>query len=230
MQEHLKHHPLSYFMYDPPIRIYEPADWGMSPQGLGFIEQNGVWHVTDWIGENNYPNAADIWEEIASWQGSTLTPIVNALAQLTPGQSRRLLASPVGWIDNPEPYRSSFVDLQHISECVLPETEDLHKEHVEHGDLMCSALWWQIVTGEKVNGGRLIARKIGDTRYEAAAPIKEHPPEYQLAFIGWLPIDEIDLVVGDMAANPDDINKEIQAALWMLDKINPQLSVNLTNA
>ena len=50
--------PLEAFLSDPPIPM--TCD---SKVGVELIERGGVVHILDWIGEQNYPHAADFLEE-----------------------------------------------------------------------------------------------------------------------------------------------------------------------
>ena len=54
--------PIEYFLVDPP----QPVDLetlGIVPRGVHLIEKEGVWHVFDVVGQDSYPNVADLVEE-----------------------------------------------------------------------------------------------------------------------------------------------------------------------
>jgi hypothetical protein len=202
----LKRYPFSYFVKDPPILVEDPSAWGLNPQGISYIESGGYWHALDWIGANNYPNVADILEELLNGWCSGLLPLTDKehIRLLVPHQSRRLLFHPHGWIENFKVYRDAWVDDGKRDVCLLPDNDPRREEHIR-GEDMCAALHWQVVEGGKLGSGRFTTRKIGDCTYEAIAPMKGEPPIYKLAHIMWLPIDEIHVIDSEAEKDKDPV-------------------------
>jgi hypothetical protein len=226
MQKHLKEdpYPWEYYMFDPPILMRNPSDWGVTSQGLTWVEQNGVWHAIDWVGQMYYPNAADVMEEAFSGNGSGLLPLNDKehIAKLTP-QSRRLLVHPRGWLYNAREFKRDLAPIPGRS-CILKSGKERTKHLSKSTDIDCASLHWQSVTdnwtaysGEK----RLGQVTVGDTKYTAARPPDGIVPKWGVAIIGWLPIDEIHIVDGD---DKDRVHK----ALSMLQQYS-QLPLYLTN-
>src|SRR5262249_38923290 len=54
--------PIEYFLVDPPQPV-ELGALGIAPRGVHLIENEGVWHVFDVVGQESYPNVADFVEE-----------------------------------------------------------------------------------------------------------------------------------------------------------------------
>ncbi len=69
--------PLEDFILDPPVRV--PAELGISPIGVTFIPEilptgEIIYHVADWIGENNYKNVWDYFAEARLYGSSRRLP------------------------------------------------------------------------------------------------------------------------------------------------------------
>ena len=220
MKKHLEKYPFGYFLYDPPILIEDPTTWGICPQGISYIFKEGVYHAVDWIGENNYPNAADILEEAFNMNGSGLIPLNSQMDKLTLGKSRRLLVHPKGYLKNNKPYKEQYLALKRIPECFRKKGFQQHKS--PENPQACASLHWQTVTGETPAIGRYVNRTVGSTTYEAVAPIKDVTPEFGIAIIGWFPIDELHIV------HSDD-NSEMDRIMKALKDINPSIPTFLTN-
>lgn len=54
--------PFASTIVCPPAPVDVNA-LGLSPIGVKLIEVNGVWHVFDWVGSNNYPTVASFVDE-----------------------------------------------------------------------------------------------------------------------------------------------------------------------
>ena len=220
MQKYLETYKYSYFLFDPPV-VINPAEWGVCPQGLSFVFNQGYWHVMDWIGATHYPNAADILEEAYEHGGSTLTPLKQDLQKLTPGYSRRLLIHPRGHVVDPTYLKENRLPLERIPLCFLEEEDYRRDMHINNPLDMCAALHWQGIIS-KVDTRDLVERSIGDTTYKAISLPNSVELKYEPAIIGWLPIDEIHLV-----DSPD--KDEINEALKFLSDYT-SLPTYLTNA
>lgn len=219
MKKHLEKYKFGYFVYDPPILIDDPTTWGICPQGISYIFKDGVYHAVDWIGVNNYPNAADILEEAFSMNGSGLVPLNPQIAKLTVGKSRRLLVHPRGYLNNNTSYKEKYLALERIPHCFRPKGKQQHKSPLVAEP--CASLHWQTVTGGLPEIGRYVQRTIGSTTYKAVAPIEGDVLDHSLAIIGWLPIDELHLV-------QSEDNQEMDRIMKALKDIDPNIPVFLT--
>lgn len=220
MKKHLDKYPFGYFLYDPPILIEDPTAWGICPQGISYIFKEGVYHAVDWIGNNNYPNAADILEEAFAMNGSGLIPLTPQINKLTMGKSRRLLVHPNGYLKNNKPYKENYLALERIPACFRPKGHQQHKQpNIKEP---CASLHWQTITGGIPSLGRHVMRTVGSTTYEGIAPIENETPDYGIAIIGWLPVDELHVV------HTDD-NSEMDRIMKALKDIDPSIPMFLTN-
>jgi hypothetical protein len=51
--------PIEMSLLDPPLPIELDA-LGVAPRGVHLTEKEGVWHVFDVVGQDNYPNVCDV--------------------------------------------------------------------------------------------------------------------------------------------------------------------------
>jgi hypothetical protein len=190
---------LAYFLYDPPISISpeEEVIYGLCDQGISYITDpsTGILHAQNVVGRNNYPNTADVLMEILNGWASALVPLQGENVKLLePIKSRRLIYHRGGYLHNYGDYRREYLQLSNIQQCMLPESDDRYLAHIR-GDDMCASLHWQhVIGGNQEKDSRHTVRTIGEMVYDAYAPIENWPPEEGLALIGWLPIDEINIV------------------------------------
>lgn len=220
LQKHLSKYPFGYFLYDPPILINDLTTWGICAQGISYIFKEGYYHAVDWIGENNYPNAADILEEAFNFGGSGLVPLNPQIGKLTMGKSRRLLVHPNGYLKNNKVYKENVLALEKIPQCFRPKGFQQHiKPNINEP---CASLHWQTVTGGTPSSDRYITRTIGDTVYKAVAPIPGEDPIFGIAIIGWFPIDELHVIYSD---DRSDMDK----ALSLLKDINSSIPTYITD-
>jgi len=222
MRKHLEKYPFGYFLYDPPILIEDTAEWGICPQGISYIQKDGIYHAVDWIGANNYPNASDILEEAFQTGGSGLVPLNVQLNKLTCGKSRRLLVHPRGYLNNNQIYKKEYKKLDRIPTCFRPKNSQHHKSVLSSEP--CASLHWQVVEGGTPNrqDARYVSRTVGSTTYDAVSPLDNEKPDFSLAIIGWLPIDELHLVDSE---DKDEITK----AMDFMSMMGISLPTYLTN-
>ena len=217
---------------DPPIWIQDPSALGIAPQGISVVELGGIYHAFDWIGvsEPGYPNPADILTEVLLKDGSTLVPITKELELLEPGQSQRLLVHPHGLVFNAAGLKKGRHEIPGIPNCFLPEG-DMRDYHLGNNDQYCAGLHWQNVEkAKKIDGrSREATKRIGDIEYGCMLPPDNFKPEYGVAVIAAIPIDEIHLVVGNMAENPPEINDLIQESIDLIGGMNISLPIFLTD-
>jgi hypothetical protein len=208
-------YPLSYFVYDPPIHVESLLDWGLCDQGISYMQSGGVYHAMTVVGLENYPNVADILEEWKNGWSSTLVPLMGeGVRLLTPVKSRLLIFSRAGWLPEYKKYRKSYIELETINECFLPDVDPIRKEHLKGKD-MCASLHWQHVTGGTLidtREPRKVGRKIGQAYYEAVGPIDEIPAT-DYALVAWRPIDELNLIDPAEAVDKSPLDEALEFLL-----------------
>lgn len=186
-------HPLEDFIIDPPAILDSDgfAALGVSPRGVTLLEINGVYHILDWVGSENYPNVADFLEEVRRFGLSRRLPRNLDFAKLT-AQSRLLLLHARAYIHNFHEYVwGGWVNIKY-NRCPT--------KHPEHGlvepPLMCAGVWWQDVEGgqpSKSNSAhpRLVHRKMPSFSYEAACRPEGVAPLYNTAIFASFPISRL---------------------------------------
>lgn len=95
------------FLIDPP-KIVDLDALGVTPRGVHLIEKNGVWHILDWVGAENYPNVADMVEEIRRFGLSRRLSDKLDFSKLTK-DSRILLIHPRAFIRNIHDYIEGYM-------------------------------------------------------------------------------------------------------------------------
>lgn len=91
--------PVEDFLFDPPIPVDAEA-LGVKPRGVKYVQgPDGVTHVLDWVGADNYPNAADFVEEVRTMGMSRKIPKNMDFGLLEPG-SRLVVLHPRGYLKN----------------------------------------------------------------------------------------------------------------------------------
>jgi hypothetical protein len=212
--------PLEEFFVCPPHEIgndlakslgLKDAQGRPKYRGVRLLERDGVTHVLDVVGEQFYPNAADIIEEGRRFGFSRRCELSAAseYAKLSP-RSRLMLAHPRGIIRNPIPYFAQWIDFLNYHPC--PRKLEAHRlmvdEHAACKDFqMCAGLWWNDVTdgtrfydesdGDKE--ARFVVRRLPSLEYIAACKPEGVEPEYALAIIASLPLTRIVIVDGEGA-------------------------------
>jgi hypothetical protein len=195
-------HPIECFLLDPCQQI--GADLlGLSPIGVSLFEDaNGITHVMDWIGAENYPNVADFIEETRRHGVSRRVAKTLDFARLSVGSrlfaahSRALIQNPGDWYDgvseedvewHPCPAHTAY---SHCGRGLA--TPHLLQPHVNGGT--CARLWWHDVTGGEVSDDGTYYRTIGSTTYAAQERPEGVTPVYELALFGAFPIAQIEVV------------------------------------
>lgn len=90
--------PIEHFLIDHPIPV-NPAQLGISTQGVTLIERQGVWHIVDFVGESHYPYPQDFIEEARAIGVSRKLPRTSDFAKLTP-ESTLILIHPKARLKN----------------------------------------------------------------------------------------------------------------------------------
>jgi hypothetical protein len=183
--------PLEDFLLNPP----QPVDLealGIGPRGVHLIEKNGVWHVFDVVGQENYPNVCDVIIE-AKTLGVSRRCELPDYSKLSP-ESRLVLIHQRAFIQN---------HLEYIDRFTEQEKDDFRCPRGRHDpdDLseMCAGLWrHDVVEGVERNpeGHRdLVSRRLecGALYHCYGRPI-DLTPVYRYAIFGIFPIGGIEVV------------------------------------
>ena len=192
--------PVEMFLLDPPQPVELDA-LGIAPRGVHLIEKEGVWHVFDVVGQDNYPNVCDLIEE-ARWLGVSRRCELLDYSRLTK-ESRLVLIHQRAFIKNYEEYPKHFTS-QEADDFKCP-----YKHHsIGNLDEMCAGLWWHDVV-EGVESDQEDHRGPINRKLECGAIYgcynrpPEITPEYQYAIFGIFPIGQIEVI-----EDPDDRTHE----------------------
>lgn len=212
--------PLEYFIVDPP-HVVDLAALGVTPRGVHLVEREGVWHIFDVVGQDNYPNVLDVIEEGRDMGFSRRCELPD-YSRLGPN-SRLILIHQRAMITNYSEYVSRLTDEQREAfECPIEvwmnrmgsgvgESEKIHD--LDDLTTMCAGLWQYDVEGADIEGGefqddgstkpRLYRKLEGGAMYPGWPRPEEIEPEYRYAIFMSLPLARL-VVVND----PDDNTHE----------------------
>jgi len=192
-------HMVECFLCDLP-RPVEAAVLGLSPRGVTlFADQDGTTHILDIIGEDSYPFVADFVEETRALGLSRRLPRTTDFSALTPA-SRLFTVHRRALIANPQDYYAAgiaeamhdcpaYTSYLHCSRGGRP-----HAASVADDAEPCARLWWHDLDGDKESAGQPIARRVGDTVYQAHARPAGVVGQYELAIFGAFPIRQLEIV------------------------------------
>jgi hypothetical protein len=212
--------PLEHFMFCPAQAI--PSEFGVVPLGQRIVGEEGEQMVLDWIGESNYPNCMDFWEEVRVMGASRHITQDTALrlrpgARLFPIHPRAIIRN---WLDYPGRY---------MGEC--PKCKTKHQIDRVHGILDrempwfpkeypyantqqypytgCTGYWQEDITGGKPyeeddedHDERMVRRILPWGVYGGLSSPSEFvgkyylKPDYEPGIMGWLPINRIHVING----------------------------------
>jgi hypothetical protein len=198
--------PLEEFFVDPPIRVDLHA-LGITPRGIHLIEQNGVWHVADWIGSQHYPNVADFIEEGRRFGFSRRCEGID-YSRLTE-RSKMVLLHARAWIDNADEYLNYFCRVRPVpgteyDPCPCGRPDHQYKNNPE----MCAGVWWNDVEGgDETGDGRAVTRKMPSFTYDAFYRPAQVNPDYQTAIFLTLPITRLVVVKADDKSHKQKVAK-----------------------
>lgn len=214
--------PISWFLLDPPVVVDKTMEesLGISEIGVKLIKRPNaeVWDVWDIVGQNNYPNVADMVMEIAKL-GLSRRIAVGEAFELLSSESRIILLHRRAHIENFHDYYGTiFMESDEMARDDRPEMDKElscprrilealglrtgpHHEADPGGNSheMCAGLWWEDVTnGERLYDPdlrkRSVRRVLGDTTYIAREKPEEVEPEYELAIFAKMPIRQIEVI------------------------------------
>lgn len=213
--------PIEYFLVDPP-QLLDPK-LGISRKsaiGVKLIQRqdgSGVWDVYDWIGEENYPNVADMVEEIRHFGMSRRFELASddEYAKIT-SDSLYFLIHRRAWIGNCEPYYKTYIPvgvdaLTRYNPC--PKNFNSHKMMMEQTDQCkdlqpCLGLCWNDIEGGEPYppdslpfqaDPRRVVRKMpwGEYRAVSAPDLEYESPDYHPAIFFRGHLSRIVVVKGD---------------------------------
>lgn len=192
--------PFECFLIDPP----QPVDLealGLGPRGVHLIQKDGVWHVFDVVGQDNYPNVCDVVIE-AKTMGVSRRCELPDYSKLSLN-SRLVLIHQRAYIENYREYLNRFSQ---------QETDNFRcprKRHeIESLEEMCAGLWrHDVVEGieRDAEGHReLVSRKLEcGALYRCYGRPIDVKPQYKYAIFGVFPIGQLEVV-----RDPDDQTHE----------------------
>lgn len=197
--------PIEDLLVDPPIRI-DMEKLGLMSVGVKLIERDGVWHVLDIVGRENYPNVADFLEEARRFGVSRRFPKNLDFSKLT-AESRMLLAHKYAWVENFDEYANYWVPMdEHIvrtgtkrgdyNPCPCGRAEHRFDRHPE----MCAGVWWQDVEQAVNTVERVVERRMPSFTYTAARRPFDTKPQRALAIFGTFPLHRL-VVIKDPKNN-----------------------------
>ena len=186
------------FILDLPQTV-NPAQLGLSAQGVSFIERQGIWHVVDLIGAVHYPHAADFIEEARAIGVSRKIPRTSDFGKLGPGSSL-ILIHPTGRVTNADalaPFAPGFG-------CPCG------KGHP--ADQPCAGYHWWTAPGD-LPGGKV--RTLKRTAYRVKTLRGLSPePSFTAAYIMAVPISNLSVIGNsDGSVNRGSLDSAQQSGL-----------------
>src|SRR5262245_17822038 len=183
--------PVEMFLLDPSQPVELDA-LGIAPCGVRLIEKEGVWHVFDVVGQDNYPNVCDVIEE-ARWLGVSRRCELLDYSRLTK-ESRLVLIHQRAFIKNYQEYPKHFT-IQEANDFRCPYKHP----RVDDLDELCAGLWWHDVVegikpGEESHRDPVSRKLECGASYGCYAQPAEVKPEYQYAIFAIFPIGQIEVI------------------------------------
>jgi hypothetical protein len=177
--------PIENFLLDPPI-VQDWKDMGVTEIGMKAIQdKEGVTHMIDVVGSNNYPNVADFIEEVRHFGLSRRVSGNFNFEQLT-SKSRIILLHKRAMIENAHDYNRQ-------RSCPKGVVEHRHDKRP-----MCAGLWWEDVEPGPLDKteevGRALVRTMPAFSYEAQQRPGGIVPEYKMAAFANFPIYGIEVI------------------------------------
>lgn len=209
--------PINYFLRCLPIivedasgRMVIDSDHGpieITPRGVSLVEINGVCHVFDFVGAENYPNVEDFVREAAILGVSRRLELEAGDYARLSRLSNLVLVHSRAWIENSAAYYEAMSEKERsFFEC--PRAHEPHK--IGDREKGCAGLWRhdlesiterEPITDEKdfdrVMGGREIPCGAIYAGYERPKNIR---PAYKAAVFAAFPIKNIAVINDDTTA------------------------------
>ncbi len=175
--------PLEHFLCDPPQPL--PDRFPLAPQGVQIVARPAGTVVFDWVGQEHYPNVADILEEGRCHGFSRRVPRSTDFARLRPPVWLALVHALGATPD------TAYADL------VAAEGRAWRCPTGKHrGGEGCAGVWWEDVTGGEPVAGppRAVVRTVGSTRYHAYGRPLDWQPAARPAVVAVLPLSRIAVI------------------------------------
>lgn len=204
------------FLIDPIYPVDEKL--GIKARGLSTIERDGIIHIVDWIGENNYPNFPDWFEEIGHLGFHQRVETSFDFKQLDQLNSRFLLVHPNAYIPNVKARARLLKDSAWADETlyvdVCPMVPEKHFKDHEPMEMCAGLSWYHIVKGEEVEAN-LVSRSMPSFSYHGFESIGKLTVEP--GFCASFPISMVTPVMYKGDSDLCDINLEraMNNGLWM---------------
>lgn len=194
-------HPIEEMICDPPIPIDE-AELGMSARGMTLMVTGGRTVLLDHVGQESYPNVADILEEGRRHGFSRRVQSTIDFSLIAPG-TRLALVHPRAIIDDTVHVAALLgydvgSDAQPCPQIV--GQKHCGREPRGHSGKLCARFWWQDIPNSRWDSPtpearRLAEAHVGSTTYYAwERPRAEFDVFYRPGIIAFLPISGIAVV------------------------------------
>ena len=190
---------LSECLIDPPIST---EHLNLSAQGMTPVTQDGVVHVLDRVGRENYANAADAYEEGCRLGFSRRIPKTFDFSLLT-AASRLILVHDHALVENPgdlHPYRCP-------------------KGRHEHPDHLCVGACWQDIEGgtpsPREGDPWVVTRTLPSVSYHAWRAPEGVTVRHRQAMFLALPITQVEVIKGE--GSEESLRRAALAALPVLE-------------
>lgn len=205
--------PVEDFLFDPPLPV---AALGLPARGVLILERpdgSGVHDVWDRVGESNYPNVADMVEEIRRYGLSRRAGKGLNFSLLGPG-SMIFLTHPRAILSNAAELaamlrqeRQEAYDATREFRC--PCGKRAHAGYLADPVGMCAGLWWEtVVKGEASFDTyaplRTVERQNGSTAYVARQAPHGFKPAWEEGVFARFPIHQV-AVIADPEGDQDQI-------------------------
>jgi hypothetical protein len=180
--------PIVNFLYDYPYPI--PEDLEIKDRGLTLFEYGGFWHVIDHVGQNNYPNFTDWWEEICRFGFHQRTESTLDFEKLDPAgslwivsHSRGLVrsANDINWLLE----NAQYDDRTHYNGCPTEKHAFEWLLDVEPEGFCTGLLWQTLIKGEALDK-REVKRIMPSFEYYGFST--DRKLEFEPAFLAAFPI------------------------------------------
>jgi hypothetical protein len=185
--------PIDDFFFDPPVPVPDDVLAATPSIGVHWLERNGVWHLVDRVGLDNYPNPADVYEETARLGLSRRLPKTLDFSRLT-AASRLLVVHD----------RALVANWQILALAPGVTYQCPTGKHVPMADPDCIGQWWETLThAEPVSetdpfaDPRAVTRHMATFDYQGRQSPAGMEPERVPGFIGSFPATRLEVIAGD---------------------------------
>lgn len=190
--------PLEEFLFCQPLKI--PDGLVISARGVSMHQdpETKVWHVFDHIGVNNYPNVADMVEELRRFGMSRRVQKNLDFGLLTPGRSKVYMVHARAYIEN-------FADYYVAQPGGWKDCPKM-KHDPDEDEVFCSRLWWEDIEGGDATydedepgsgpGDRRVTRHLPSLVYTGLMRPEDVTPVYEKRVFAGIPITALTIIRG----------------------------------